>query len=103
MSKALDDLDRLRPVDADQLAAATSELLRHERAWQLRELRRRAHLTQKELAAQMSVAQHRVSQIESGGAEHVRLDTLSRYAAALGGKLSVEIEIGDARYVVAGS
>ena len=50
-----------------------------------------------------AVAPRRVSQIESGGAEHVRLDTLSRYAAALGGKLSVEIEIGDARYVVAGS
>ena len=103
MNKGLDDLDRLRPVDADELAAATSRLLREERAWQLRELRHQAHLTQKQLAAQMNVAQHRVSQIESGGAEHVRLETLARYAAALGGKLNVEIEVGDTRYVVANS
>jgi len=94
----LADLDRLRPVDPQALAAETEALLRRERAWQLRELRQRARLTQAELADQMNVGQNRVSQIESGGAERVRLDTLRHYAHALGGTLRVEIEVGDERY-----
>jgi len=100
MAKTLDDLDRLRPVDPQALAVETDALLRHERAWQLRELRTRARLTQAQLADQMKVGQNRVSQIETGGAEHVRIDTLRDYATALGGSLHVEIEVGDERYAL---
>jgi predicted XRE-type DNA-binding protein len=103
MAKTLDDLDRLSPVDPDKLASATADLLRRERAWQLRDLRRQAHLTQAQLATAMGVGQNRVSQIESGGAEHVRLGTLQQYADALGGTLRVEIDTGDQRYALLGA
>lgn len=101
MTKSLDDLDRARPVDPAKVAAAEERLLARQRAWQLRELRTAAELTQADLAARMHVGQNRVSQIESGGAESARLDTLRRYAQALGGTLSVEVTIGDTRYIVA--
>lgn len=101
MTKNLDDLDRARPVDPEKLAAAETQLLARQRAFQLRELRTQMHLTQAELAERMHVGQNRVSQIESGGAESTRLETLRRYAQALGGTLSVEVTIGDHRYIVA--
>lgn len=97
----LDDLDRLRPVDPDALTEATEALHQRERAWQLRELRARTQLTQAEVAEQMHVGQNRVSQIESGGVEHARLETLRKYAEALGGELRVEIKVGDHSYLVA--
>lgn len=101
MTRSLDDLDRARPVDPEKVAAAEERLLARQRAWQLRELRTQQELTQAELAIRMHVGQNRVSQIESGGAESTRLDTLRRYAQALGGTLSVEVTIGDTRYIVA--
>ncbi|MFD6449116.1 helix-turn-helix domain-containing protein [Promicromonospora sp. NPDC060204] len=101
MTRSLDDLDRARPVDPEKVAAAEERLLARQRAWQLRELRTQQALTQAELAERMHVGQNRVSQIESGGAESTRLDTLRRYAQALGGTLSVEVTIGDTRYIVA--
>ncbi|GAB3175500.1 hypothetical protein GCM10027059_49150 [Myceligenerans halotolerans] len=101
MTKNLQDLDRSRPVDPDDLAAAKERLLARQRAYQLRELRTAQDLTQAELAQRMHVGQNRVSQIETGGAESTRLDTLRRYAQALGGTLSVEVTIGDTRYIVA--
>jgi len=101
MARSFDELDRTRPVDPEKLAAAEAQLLARQRAWQLRELRTSMDLTQAELAQRMHVGQNRVSQIESGGAESTRIDTLRRYAQALGGTLSVEVTIGDRRYLVA--
>ena len=98
MAKNLDELDRIRPVDPAALAAVTEELSRQERAWQLRELRAQTKLTQAQLAQRLHVGQNRVSQIESGGAERVRLDTLRQYAHALGGTLKVEIDVDGTSY-----
>jgi predicted transcriptional regulator len=100
MAKTLAELDQLRPVDPVALAEATEVLLKRERAWQLRELRTHADLTQAELANEMHVRQNRVSQIESAGVERTRLDTLRKYAQALGGELKVEIKIGEQSYAV---
>jgi DNA-directed RNA polymerase specialized sigma subunit len=97
----LEELHARRPVDPDALAREIAALRARQRAWQLRELRKSAELTQAEVAEIMQVGQNRVSQIERGGAEHSRLDTLRRYAEALGGELRVEIAVGDHRYAVA--
>jgi len=83
------------------LASEVAALRERQRAWQLRELREQAGLTQAAMAEVMHVGQNRVSQIEAGGAERSRLETLRRYAEALGGELSVEIAVGDQRFVVA--
>ncbi|MDR0482821.1 MAG: helix-turn-helix transcriptional regulator [Cellulomonadaceae bacterium] len=101
MTTTLADLDRIRPVNPDALSAAVAELRERQRAWQLRELRSQAGMTQADMAEAMHVGQNRVSQIESGGAERSRLETLRRYAEALGGHLSVEIAVGDTRYIIA--
>ena len=45
--------------------------------------------------------QRRVSKIEHGDIEHTRVDTLRRYAEALGGTLHIEIEVGGKRMTVA--
>ena len=101
MAKTLADLDALRPIDPNVLALEMAALRERQRAWQLRELRADAGMTQAAMAAVMSVGQNRVSQIESGGAEHSRLETLRRYAEALGGHLNVEIVVGDRKYLIA--
>lgn len=101
MADDLSDLDRKRPVDPAALAEAKEALEQRQRAWKLRELRTEAQLTQAQMAEQMHVGQNRVSQIESGGVDHARLETLRRYAEALGGELTVEIRVGQQSYHVA--
>lgn len=101
MARTLDELDRRRPADPAKVAEAERRMLARVRAYQLKELRAAQDLTQAELAARMKVGQNRISQIESGGTDGARIDTLRRYAQALGGTLSVEVTIGEHRYVVA--
>jgi transcriptional regulator with XRE-family HTH domain len=101
MVDTLADIDRRHNITPDELAAAVKVLEERQRAWQLKELRAAAGLTQAELASAMNVNQHRVSQIERGGAERSRIETLRRYAEAVGGTLSVEIAVGDHKYVIA--
>ena len=101
MAKTLVELHALIPVAPDALARETTALRERQRAYQLKELRTRAGFTQANIAQAMEVGQNSVSQIESGGAEHSRLDTLRKYAEALGGQLKVEIEFGDTNYRIA--
>lgn len=63
--------------------------------YRLAELRKRAGLTQAQLAESMGVTKQRVSQIEHGRADSLGLDVLMRYATALGGRLRVVIDYGD--------
>lgn len=60
---------------------------------QLAELRKKAGLTQREVAEAMGVGQQRVSAIEHG--RDTTTATLARYAAALGGKLYMGIRVGN--------
>ena len=53
-----------------------------------------ARLTQTELAQILDISQKRVSEIERGEVDRTKVDTLRRYAAALGGTLRVEVKIG---------
>src|SRR5881296_1459576 len=59
---------------------------------QLAELRRKAGLTQREVAAAMGVGQQRVSAIEHG--TDITTATLARYANAIGGRLYMGIRLG---------
>jgi transcriptional regulator with XRE-family HTH domain len=63
----------------------------------LRELREALNLTQVELAYLLDVSQNRVSRLEHGDLERTQVDTLRRYVEAVGGRLHVEVEIGDRR------
>ncbi|MBI9020501.1 MAG: helix-turn-helix transcriptional regulator [Verrucomicrobia bacterium] len=55
----------------------------------LREARKRNHLTQAQLAERMGTTQSVVSRVEKGS--NVSLETLARYAAACGARLEVKI------------
>ncbi|MGW9209573.1 helix-turn-helix domain-containing protein [Embleya sp. NPDC055664] len=67
----------------------------------LKELRKSLGRTQAEVAAVLGVSQARVSQIETGDPEAMELETLRSYAAALGGRLDVTVDIGDMSFRVA--
>ena len=56
----------------------------------LRELREEAGLTQQQLADKLNTKKSAISRIESH-AEDIRLNTLQRYANALGKKLEISI------------
>ncbi|GIG63287.1 transcriptional regulator [Longispora fulva] len=71
------------------------------RAFKLTELRKRADMTQVEVAEVMGVKQPWISKIESGDLDHVELETLRSYIAALGGRLKVVADFGDEQHVIA--
>lgn len=90
-----------RPVDPEVLEAHRRRMLAEVRAYRLKELRQEHNLTQVQVAELLDVSQKRVSRIENGDIDHTQVDTLRRYAEALGGKLRVEVEVGDESYLIA--
>ena len=58
-------------------------------------------LTQTDVAETLSVSQKRISEIERGQVDFTKVDTLRRYADALGGSLKVEVTVGDETYQIA--
>ena len=59
--------------------------------YRLGELRKRAGVTQAELASRLGISQARVSQLEAGDPEQFVVDTIHRYASALGGELTLGV------------
>jgi transcriptional regulator with XRE-family HTH domain len=90
-----------RPVDPERFEAHRQRMLSEVRAYRLRELRERHELTQVQVAEQLEVSQKRVSRIESGDIERTQLDTLRRYVEAIGGRLNVEVVLGDETFKIA--
>lgn len=101
MAKTLDDLRRERPGDPTAQAAHRRRMLVEVRAYRLRELRELLALTQTDLAETLEISQKRVSEIERGEIDRTKVDTLRRYADALGGTLHVEVQIGEETYQIA--
>jgi predicted XRE-type DNA-binding protein len=97
----LDDLLAKRPVDRAAVDMHKAQMRAEVRVHALRELRVAQHITQVDLAGILHVAQTRVSAIERGDIERASIDTLRRYAEAIGGHLRVEVEIGDDRIQIA--
>ena len=98
---SLDDMLARRPVDRVAVDAHKKRMLDEVRAYRLRELREANDLTQVELAALLHVTQNRISRIEHGDIERTQVDTLRKYVEAVGGRLKVEVEIGEETYQIA--
>ncbi|WP_216353774.1 helix-turn-helix domain-containing protein [Arthrobacter sp. SRS-W-1-2016] len=47
------------------------------------------------------MSQNRVSRIEHGDIDRAQVDTLRQYVDAVGGRLRVEVELGDERIQIA--
>ena len=101
MAKTIEDLLAKRSVDRAAVDAHKKHLLDEVRAYRLRELREASDLTQVELAARLHVSQNRVSRIEHGDIDRAQVDTLRKYVEAVGGRLRVEVELGDERIQIA--
>jgi transcriptional regulator with XRE-family HTH domain len=101
MVKTLDEMLAHRPVDRAAVERHKRRMLDEVRAYRLRELREAVNMTQTELAGRLQVSQNRVSRIERGDIETSQLNTLRRYAEAVGGQLRVEVELGEDRIQIA--
>ncbi len=101
MAKTLDELLLERDVDRAVVEGHKKRMLDEVRAYKLRELREALNITQVELAGWLDVSQNRVSRIEHGDIERTQVDTLRRYVEAIGGRLRVEVELGDERIQIA--
>jgi transcriptional regulator with XRE-family HTH domain len=98
---SIEDMLAERPVEPKVLEKHRRRMLAEVRAYRLREIREQYHLTQVQVAEQLDVSQKRVSRIESGDIERTQVDTLRRYVEAIGGKLKVEVEVGDETFKIA--
>ncbi|WP_137725701.1 helix-turn-helix domain-containing protein [Prescottella subtropica] len=101
MATNLNEMLAKRPVDQSNVDAHKARMLDQVRAYRLQELRESLDLTQTQVADRLGVRQNRVSDIERGDLNRIRLDTLRRYVEAVGGSLRVEVELGDDRIQIA--
>ena len=84
-----------RGIKRDSITAEQERTRDRIEAYKLAQIRRLKDLTQASVAQSMGVSQKRVSELERGELGSMRLDTLSRYAESLGGKLVASIEFPD--------
>lgn len=101
MVKTIEEMLAKRPVDRAVVDAHKKRMLDEVRAYRLRELREASDLTQVELADRLHVSQNRVSRIEHGDIDRAQVDTLRKYVEAVGGRLRIEVELGDQRIQIA--
>lgn len=97
----LKEMQARRPVDRALIDKYKKDMLNQVRAFQLRELREKAGLTQSQLAERIGVGQRQVSKIENGDLENTKLGTIRGYLEAVGGRMSVDYVLGDQRINVA--
>jgi DNA-binding XRE family transcriptional regulator len=85
-----DELRRRRPPNRERVDAIKRTV---ELDIALRDLRERRGVTQEQVAAQLGTSRPNVSRIE--GEDDVRVSTLQRYVAALGGELELVARFPD--------
>jgi ribosome-binding protein aMBF1 (putative translation factor) len=105
MNQPKDDLDRLTDKLLKEDPTLQEEFDRAEQAWdiafQIRDLREQAGLTQKQLAELVGTKQSNIARIENADYTGYTLKTLEKIASALKAKLQIKI-VSDAKAHVAG-
>lgn len=101
MTKSINDLLGDRPGNPAARNLHAQQMLAEVRGYRLRELREMLGMTQTDLANGLGISQKRVSEIERGQVDFTKVDTLRRYAEALGAELRVEVQVGDVSYRIA--
>lgn len=89
------------PLNHERVNELVEKLEAEIRAYRLKELRKELNITQVELAQQLHVSQNRISRIEHGDIERSQVDTLRKYVEAVGGKLTLEVQVGDRKFQLA--
>ena len=96
MAKPLADL--LQKIDPAIVEAAQKQAEEDVLAWRLAYLREQLALSQVEIAERLGVSQPSVANLEKRGQE-MKLSSLKRYVEALGGKLSLDVQLPDGRHI----
>lgn len=89
------------PSDPAKVEEHKKRMMAEVRAYLLKELRKELHITQVELAELLQVSQNRISRIEHGDIEKSQVDTLRKYVEAVGGTLTLEVQVGDRKFQLA--
>jgi transcriptional regulator with XRE-family HTH domain len=97
----LEELFAKYPSDPVEVQRHMKRMLAEVRAYRLKELRKELNITQVELAKQLHVSQNRISRIEHGDIEKSQVDTLRKYVEAVGGTLTLEVQVGDRKFQLA--
>jgi transcriptional regulator with XRE-family HTH domain len=97
----LDEFFAKYPSDPVEVERHMKRMLSEVRAYRLKELRKELQITQVELAKQLHVSQNRISRIEHGDIEKSQVDTLRKYVEAVGGTLTLEVQVGDRKFQLA--
>lgn len=96
MAKPLSEL--LKQVRPELIKAAQVRAEREIIEFRLMQLREHLALSQQDLAQLLGISQPSVANLERRGTE-VKLSTLKRYVEAMGGKLSLNIELPDGKHL----
>lgn len=91
----LDGLISALGEDRAAIDAGAQRAIQTTLAYELAQLRKACGLSQVQLAHAAGVDQSRVSRIERGDLNRVEVGTLAAYATALGGRLELNVRIGD--------
>jgi DNA-binding XRE family transcriptional regulator len=94
--------DRQRdPAHVAKVAQIRAEFEGEQLLWTLNELREQLGVTQDQLAERLGVTQSAISQALNRPTPASTIETLSRLVAALGGVLSLHVDIDDRHLVLA--
>jgi DNA-binding XRE family transcriptional regulator len=88
------------PHEGADIAAGAEDLLARSQPQSLADARRRAGLSQAQVAQRLGVGQEQVSAIERADPGATDVHTLAAYVAALGGELEVTADIGAGRVLL---
>lgn len=96
MAKQLSEL--MNKVDPTIVNAARAQANQMILELRLAQLRQTAEMSQHDIAVALGISQPSVANLEKRGHE-VKISSLKRYVEALGGKLSLDVELSDGRHI----
>lgn len=86
--------------DEEEVAKSLREIYKEILEYRLRELRQQQGLTQQQLADKLGLTQNRISKFERLDLDRAELQTIRRYLEALGGELSLVVDIAGVQHKI---
>ena len=96
MAKSLNEL--LKKVNPNVVQAAKERAEQEILEMRLSMLREQLELSQVEMAQRLGISQPSVANLEKRGQE-IKLSSLKRYVEAMGGKLTLDVQLPDGRHI----
>lgn len=93
MALSFDDYVASRDISPELKEEALRATQEKIKTYNLMQARKSRDVTQAELSRDMGVSQKRISDIENGRLDLLKIDTLRRYIAALGGTLEISAHL----------